>query len=109
MGQRIRSLEDALANANSMSSTEADPLLTDELKQIKFRGSDARSISHFSPSGNSVKDHLADTITAMGTLTIRNNGTSEYFGHAAGTAVMQGLLVYSKGSHVATRYRHYSR
>lgn len=93
MSQRIRLLEDALAQSHSLTSSEQHPLLNDELKNIKFGADAARPISQpRTPRKAQAPDMVAETITALGTLAIGDNGASKYFGRAAGTEVCILLL-----------------
>ncbi|KAJ6538585.1 fungal-specific transcription factor domain-containing protein [Mycena sp. CBHHK59/15] len=85
MGQRIRQLEDALAIFQaSTGSNETHPLLRDELLSVKF-----------GPEKGSVPDKLAkrketsmDSIDALGTLTIGDDGEGKYFGRSAGSETL---------------------
>ncbi|KAJ6509940.1 fungal-specific transcription factor domain-containing protein [Mycena vitilis] len=89
MGQRIRQLEDALAIFQaSTGSNDTHPLLRDELLSIKFgpeKGpSPEKPIKARQPS--------LDSIDALGTLTIGDDGEGKYgkyFGPSAGSEVRQ--------------------
>lgn len=83
MGQRIRQLEDALTIFQSGVSTETHPLLRDELLPIKF-GPEVRQTDE---PESVVKDPLTESMDALGTLTIGDNGESKYFGRSAGSEV----------------------
>lgn len=74
MAQRIRQLEDALAILQSVVSTEPHPLLTDGL--ILTNSSTVKPM-----------DVTAETMDALGTLTIGDSGESKYFGPSAGSEV----------------------
>jgi hypothetical protein len=78
MGHRIRQLEDAIAIFQSGVSSETHPLLREELLTIKFppeRGAPSDAL-----------DDTSDTIDALGTLTIGDQG-GKYYGPSAGTEV----------------------
>ena len=79
MGHRIRSLEDALGIFQSGVSSDAHPLLTEELLAIKY-GFEA-------PSREASGDQQAVPIDGLGTLTITERGDSHYFGRTAGSEV----------------------
>lgn len=81
MGQRIRQLEDALSIFQAGTSNEVHPLLTEDLLTIKF-GPEAPKPIHDPASENS-----NSTLNAFGTLTIGNEGESNYYGRSAGSEV----------------------
>lgn len=83
MGQRIRQLEDALTIFQSGVSTETHPLLRDELLPIKF-GPEVRQTDE---PESAMKDTLTESMDALGTLTIGDNGESKYYGRSAGSEV----------------------
>ncbi|KAF8842256.1 hypothetical protein BDN67DRAFT_989238 [Paxillus ammoniavirescens] len=83
MGQRIRSLEDALSIFQAGVSTDVHPLLVDELLAIKY-GPDAQKSSPQESSG----DQHAVPIDAPGTLTLTERGDSHYFGRSAGSEAL---------------------
>ncbi|KIK99256.1 hypothetical protein PAXRUDRAFT_822949 [Paxillus rubicundulus Ve08.2h10] len=83
MGQRIRSLEDALSIFQAGVSTDVHPLLVDELLAIKY-GPDAPKSSPHEPSS----DRNVVPIDAPGTLTITERGDSHYFGRSAGSEAL---------------------
>jgi hypothetical protein len=82
MGQRIRQLEDALAIFQSGVTNETHPLLADDLLGIKY-GLEVRNPVDAVPS----RDTVAETMDALGTLTIGDGGESKYFGRSAGSEV----------------------
>ena len=82
MGQRIRQLEDALAIFQSGVTNETHPLLREELLAIKF-GPEVRN----SGDPESPRDTVAESMDALGTLTIGDGGESKYFGRSAGSEV----------------------
>ncbi|KAJ7507700.1 fungal-specific transcription factor domain-containing protein [Mycena galericulata] len=82
MGQRIRQLEDALAIFQaSTGSNETHPLLRDELLSIKF-GPEKGSVPEKQIKG---RETSIDSIDALGTLTIGDDGEAKYFGRSAGS------------------------
>ena len=82
MGQRIRQLEDALAIFQSGVTNEIHPLLREELLGVKF-GPEVQNSGDPEPS----RDTVAETMDALGTLTIGDFGESKYFGRSAGSEV----------------------
>ncbi|KAF9226456.1 hypothetical protein BS17DRAFT_748181 [Gyrodon lividus] len=83
MGQRIRSLEDALAILQATVSNDVHPLLADELMAIKY-GLEAGK----SGPRESSRDQHAVPIDTLGTLTITERGDSHYFGRSAGSEAL---------------------
>lgn len=92
-GQRIRQLEDALAIFQSGISTEPHPLLRDELLAIKYGPEKGPSRAH--DQRTKPQEPLVDSIDALGTLTIGNNGEARYFGRSAGSEVSAKLMSFS--------------
>jgi Fungal Zn(2)-Cys(6) binuclear cluster domain len=82
MGQRIRQLEDALAIFQSGVTNETHPLLREELLGVKF-GPEVQTPADSEP----VRDTVAESMDALGTLTIGDDGESKYFGRSAGSEV----------------------
>ncbi|KIY71236.1 hypothetical protein CYLTODRAFT_140102 [Cylindrobasidium torrendii FP15055 ss-10] len=84
MGQRIQELEDALGVLQSVVSTEAHPLLREELLGIKF-GPDVGVVAKEKPP----LEHSFDVIDAFGTFTIGDMpGDGKYFGRSAGSEAL---------------------
>ncbi|OJA17028.1 hypothetical protein AZE42_00569 [Rhizopogon vesiculosus] len=81
MGQRIRQLEDALSIFQAGVSNDVHPLLTEDLLTVKF-GPEAPKPIHDATNENS-----NSTMSAFGTLTIGNEGESNYYGRSAGSEV----------------------
>lgn len=79
MGHRIRSLEDALAIFQSGVSSDAHPLLTEELLAVKY--------GLETPPREATGEHQAVPVDGLGTLTITDRGDSHYFGRTAGSEV----------------------
>ncbi|KAF7331836.1 Clathrin-coated vesicle protein [Mycena kentingensis (nom. inval.)] len=85
MGQRIRQLEDALAIFQaSTGSNDAHPLLRDELLSIKF--GPEKGTANETPM--KPKEASTDSIDALGTLTIGDDGEAKYFGRSAGSETL---------------------
>ncbi|EMD39103.1 hypothetical protein CERSUDRAFT_112795 [Gelatoporia subvermispora B] len=80
MSERIRQLEDALAIFQSGVSNERHPLLRDELLTIKFGPEVRRTVDE-----EHTRDSLAESIDALGTLTIGDHGETKYFGRSGGS------------------------
>ncbi|GLB35345.1 putative fungal specific transcription factor [Lyophyllum shimeji] len=86
MSHRIRQLEDALAILQSTVSDERHPLLHDDLLKIKF-GPEARDARHTS-STSGTEQAMAQSIDALGTLTLGDSGEMKYFGRSAGSETL---------------------
>ncbi|KAJ7638720.1 fungal-specific transcription factor domain-containing protein [Roridomyces roridus] len=85
MGQRIRQLEDALSIFQaSTGSNDTHPLLRDELLSIKF-GPEKGPASEKPPR---VQETPTESIDALGTLTIGDDGEGKYFGRSAGSETL---------------------
>lgn len=78
MGDRIRQLETAVADAQAEESDAPHPLLRDDLLKIKFMSELPDS------SGDSIPSQQAD---ASGALAAGDSGSLRYFGPTAGPAV----------------------
>ncbi|KAJ6599161.1 fungal-specific transcription factor domain-containing protein [Mycena vulgaris] len=98
MGQRIRQLEDALAIFQaSTGSNDNHPLLRDELLSIKF-GPEKGSVPE---KQIRARETSIDSIDALGTLTIGDDGEGKYFGRSAGseTLFLAGAAMEMASSH----------
>ncbi|KAJ7276302.1 hypothetical protein B0H12DRAFT_13960 [Mycena haematopus] len=101
MGQRIRQLEDALAIFQaSTGSNETHPLLRDELLSIKF-GPEKGAVPDKQVKS---KEPSMDSIDALGTMTIGDDGEGKfgkYFGPSAGseTLFLAGAEMEMSSSH----------
>ncbi|KAJ7667924.1 fungal-specific transcription factor domain-containing protein [Mycena polygramma] len=88
MGQRIRQLEDALAIFQaSTGSNDTHPLLRDELLSIKFGPEKGPSPE----KQTKARQASLDSIDALGTLTIGDDGEGKYgkyFGPSAGSETL---------------------
>ncbi|KAI0915694.1 hypothetical protein AcV5_003545 [Taiwanofungus camphoratus] len=80
MSERIRQLEDALAMFQSGVSDEPHPLLRDELLAVKFGPELSRSTDE-----ESTREALSQSIDALGTLTIGDNGETKFIGRSGGS------------------------
>ncbi|KAI0047246.1 hypothetical protein FA95DRAFT_1559311 [Auriscalpium vulgare] len=91
LSNRVRQLEDALAEVNSYHSTERHPLLTDDLLQIKRPlERESRNEMPALPEAEAV-----ESIDAVGSLSISDNGRTSFFGQTANSWY---LLKNEKGS-----------
>ncbi|EAU90340.1 hypothetical protein CC1G_09022 [Coprinopsis cinerea okayama7 len=79
LANRVRALEDALAQSHSLNSNGVHPLLTEELLQIK-RPLERERPDEASKEG---KSEGGETIDALGSLSISQSGRSTFFGTAA--------------------------
>ncbi|KAG6856579.1 hypothetical protein H0H87_002967 [Tephrocybe sp. NHM501043] len=87
MSHRIRQLEDALAILQATVSDRRHPLLQDELLKVKF-GPEATEARQQSSPPSQVEEKLAQSIDALGTLTLRGSGGPKYFGRSAGSETL---------------------
>ncbi|KAF8656067.1 hypothetical protein AX16_002767 [Volvariella volvacea WC 439] len=85
MSHRIRSLEDGLAILQASVSNERHPLLRDDLLKVKFGAetlrSDKKSLKH-------LEEQTKQSIDALGTLTLTDEGDVKYFGSSAGSETL---------------------
>ena len=82
MSERIRQLEDALAIFQAGVSTERHPLLRDDLLSIKFGPEARRTVDD-----EHTRNAMAQSIDALGTLTIGDHGETKYVGRTGGSEV----------------------
>jgi hypothetical protein len=82
MSERIRQLEDALAIFQAGISSERHPLLRDELLSVKFGPEVRRTVDD-----EYTRNALSQSIDALGTLTIGENGETKYIGRSGGSEV----------------------
>ncbi|RDB15770.1 putative transcriptional regulatory protein C1F7.11c [Hypsizygus marmoreus] len=80
LSNRVRQLEDALAQSHSMNSSYTHPLLTEELLQIK-RPLERERLDV--PPSKDDKSDANDNIDSMGSLSISHGGRSTFFGQTA--------------------------
>ncbi|KAF5383588.1 hypothetical protein D9615_003709 [Tricholomella constricta] len=80
LSNRVRQLEDALAQSHALHSSFTHPLLTDDLLQIK-RPLERERLDQ--PNGKDEKGDLNDNIDSMGSLSISHGGRSTFFGQTA--------------------------
>ncbi|KAF8998585.1 fungal-specific transcription factor domain-containing protein [Cyathus striatus] len=80
LSNRVRHLEDALAQAHSHYSSQAHPLLSEELLQIK-RPLERERLDV--PPTKEEPVESGDTIDALGSLSISQDGRSTFFGTTA--------------------------
>ena len=87
MSERIRQLEDALAIFQAGISSDRHPLLRDELLTIKFGPEVRRTVDD-----EHTRNALAQSIDALGTLTIGDHGETKYVGRTGGSEVCPCLF-----------------
>ncbi|GLB43428.1 putative fungal specific transcription factor [Lyophyllum shimeji] len=80
LSNRVRQLEDALAQSHALHSNFTHPLLTQELLQIK-RPLERERLDL--PTGKDEKGDPNDSIDSMGSLSISHGGRSTFFGQTA--------------------------
>ncbi|KAF5355307.1 hypothetical protein D9758_005988 [Tetrapyrgos nigripes] len=80
LATRVRQLEDALSESHRQTSMQPHPLLSDQLLQIK-RPLERERLDV--PPIKEEKPENADTIDAMGSLSISHGGRSTFFGQTA--------------------------
>lgn len=89
LANRVRDLEDALRSDHAQLSTDAHPLLTEELLRIKAplqrEPSGARAPSAF--PGVKEEEHNPDVMESFGSLSISVTGKANYFGSVANSWV----------------------
>ena len=97
MSDRIRSLEYALGSLQSQVTTDLHPLLKPDLLTIK-----TLQELHLNPDTVPSKKTEAalsstvstDFIDAFGTLAVREDGASKFYGRSAGSEVMLQVLSF---------------
>ncbi|KAJ7846436.1 hypothetical protein B0H14DRAFT_3086306 [Mycena olivaceomarginata] len=93
MSDRIRHLEDALAILQSTVTNEPHPLLNRELLTIKssielhsaVEGADDGALPGGGPANENGEGEELEYIDAFGTLAIREDGASTFYGRSAGS------------------------
>ncbi|KAG6888567.1 hypothetical protein C0995_007356 [Termitomyces sp. Mi166 len=95
LSNRVRSLEDALAQSHALHSTFPHPLLTEELLQIK-RPLERERLDL--SNGKDEKGDLNDNIDSMGSLSISHGGRSTFFGQTANSWNEEGYEESEDGS-----------
>lgn len=89
MSERIRLLEDALAIFQAGVSSERHPLLRDDLLSIKFGPEVRRTVDD-----EATRNALAQSIDALGTLTIGAHGETKFIGRSGGSEVCSWSNVF---------------
>ncbi|KDQ61406.1 hypothetical protein JAAARDRAFT_30847 [Jaapia argillacea MUCL 33604] len=97
MSDRIRQLEDALAVLQANTSKERHPLLGEEFKNVKFWPEPVTEAPE-QPD----YDPIAETVDALGTLTISETGEAKYYGRSAGS---EALLFARESQCIADDFR----
>jgi hypothetical protein len=93
MSDRIRQLEDGLAILQSTLTSEPHPLLQRDLLKIK-----SSLELHAATEGDETLEQQEETeesqyIDAFGTLAIRDDGASTFYGRSAGSEVSRSVLL----------------
>lgn len=92
MSNRIRSLEEALSTCRCQESTVCHPLLTEELKRIKF-GADEESPQSAQKNLTSLREEeILDAAQLLGSFAIEDSGSLKYFGPAARSEVRRPCI-----------------
>ena len=87
MSARIRQLEDALEVSHSMTSSDTHPLLQRDLRQIKSI-IDLHSAIEQANEDEEIADHDdSRVLDTFGTLALRDDGASTFYGRSAGHEV----------------------
>ena len=93
MSARIRQLEDALAVSHSLTSSDSHPLLQPDLLQVKSI-IDLHSAIEQANENEGIVDHDDNRVLdTFGTLALRDDGASTFYGRSAGHEV-RTLLGY---------------
>lgn len=90
MSDRIRQLEDALTILHSASNpSDAHPLLDRDLLKVKSIIELHAAVHDEEPSTKSPPEEIDDSqyIDAFGTLALRDDGASTFYGRSAGSEV----------------------
>ncbi|EPQ52662.1 hypothetical protein GLOTRDRAFT_46721 [Gloeophyllum trabeum ATCC 11539] len=88
MSHRIHLLEDALETLHASQASTRHPLLTDNLKAIKYLP-EKRNLPQEQPPSN---DEITPISDALGTLSVTDTGDVKYYGQSAGSEVRISLL-----------------
>jgi len=87
MSARIRQLEDALAVSHSMTSTGTHPLLQRDLLQMKSVIDLHSAIGQANEYEGAVEHDDSRVLDTFGTLALRDDGASTFYGRSAGHEV----------------------
>ncbi len=87
MSARIRQLEDALAVSHSNISRDAHPLLQHDLLQIKSIIDLHSAIERTVENEETIEDDNGRLLDVFGTLALRDDGASTFYGRSAGHEV----------------------
>ncbi|KAF9522689.1 fungal-specific transcription factor domain-containing protein [Crepidotus variabilis] len=80
LANRVRQLEDGLAQSHSLNSSTPHPLLSEDLLQIKRPLERERQDA---PSHEDDKPEAEDAIDSLGSLSLSTDGRASFFGQAA--------------------------
>jgi hypothetical protein len=87
MSSRIRQLEDALEVSHSMTSSDAHPLLQRDLLQIKSIIDLHSAIEQANENEGTAGFDDSRVLDTFGTLALRDDGASTFYGRSAGHEV----------------------
>jgi hypothetical protein len=87
MSARIRQLEDALEVSHSMTSSDTHPLLQRDLRQIKSIIDLHSAIEQANEDEGMVEHDDSRVLDTFGTLALRDDGASTFYGRSAGHEV----------------------
>ncbi|KAJ7594208.1 fungal-specific transcription factor domain-containing protein [Mycena floridula] len=96
MSDRIRALEDALSLLQSTTSSEPHPLLDRELLKIKSSLELHAAVDNPETNTEIPEEEETQYIDAFGTLAIREDGASTFYGRSAGS---ESLLIGESANH----------
>jgi hypothetical protein len=87
MSARIRQLEDALEVSHSMTSSDTHPLLQRDLRQIKSVIDLHSAIEQANEDEGTAEHDDSRVLDTFGTLALRDDGASTFYGRSAGHEV----------------------
>jgi hypothetical protein len=87
MSSRIRQLEDALEVSHSTTSSDAHPLLQRDLLQIKSIIDLHSAIEQANENEGTAGHDDSRVLDTFGTLALRDDGASTFYGRSAGHEV----------------------
>lgn len=87
MSARIRQLEDALSVSHSMTSSDTHPLLQRDLLQVKSIIDLHSAIEEANEIGGTAERGDSRVLDTFGTLALRDDGASTFYGRSAGHEV----------------------
>lgn len=93
MSSRIRQLEDALAVSHSMTSSDTHPLLQLDLLQVKSIIDLHSAIEQANENEGTAEHDDGRVLDTFGTLALRDDGASTFYGRSAGHEVRTLLWI----------------